>query len=62
MNQLQPSDRELLVRLDERVAQLLYWSKNHDKKHDKTNNRVYAALSLSLAALLGAILNFIFGN
>jgi len=62
MSQHQPTDHELLVRLDERVEQLLKWSETHEKAHTRVKNRFITAIGAALLALFTVILDLIFRN
>ena len=50
------SDRELLVRLDERVAKLLEWTEGHEKRHAKADGRTFAYVLATFSALVAAAL------
>jgi len=55
-----PSDHDLLVRLDERVGQLISWTKKHDERHSAQRKSIIGAIGAAVLALFSAILGWFF--
>lgn len=53
MDKTKLSDRELLIRIDERVEQLIEWKKSHQSSHKWING-------LSISTLVSALATSIF--
>jgi len=49
------SDHDLLVRIDERVASVLKWVENHDRRHARIISALLATIAASIAAMAGAL-------
>ena len=50
------TDHDLLVRLDERVEQLLKWTNGHDKAHAKVRTSLIGAFVAILVTAIGVIM------
>lgn len=53
------SDRELLIRLDERVAWLIRWANGHEKSHARVRAGVIGAIIASVVAGIGAFTDWL---
>ena len=51
------SDHDLLVRLDERVGQLIKWTNGHDKSHARVRTSIIGAFVAILAVAVGVLLD-----
>ena len=59
-NEYQPTDHDLLVRLDERVGQLISWTKTHDQKHNAQRRGILGAMGAGVLAIFSAVLGWLF--
>lgn len=55
-------DHDLLIRIDERVAELVKWAKNHDARHQRVESRLVAAVVSAATALAITVLGFFLGR
>ena len=62
MDGVQENDHDLLVRLDERVGQLLKWTQEHNTQHASQRRGIWAALTAGIVAMFSALLGWLFRN
>ena len=60
MTDIPLTDHNLLVRLDERVGQLISWTKAHDQKHNAQREGILGAMGAGVLAIFSAILGWLF--
>ena len=53
------TDHDLIVRLDERVAEILKWTGNHDRRHARVVGWLALAFVSSVAAIIGSAVMYL---